>query len=174
MFRLPFLSLLGVCAAGLFLTSPAAAQVKLGVVNYQRALTETAELKNAQNDLQAKYKTRADQLEKTQRELQDIQTQLQSSAGKLSAVGQADLEAQGQRKQREAERLNDDLQADVQRDRDELLQRMGTRMNEVVKKLMEDKGLDVIVDTTAAVSFKPALDITNDAVAAYDKAYPVK
>jgi outer membrane protein len=174
MLRLPFVTLLGVCAAGLLMTSPASAQVKMGVINYQRALTETAELKKAQNDLQAKYKGRADQLEKVQRELQDIQTQLQSSAGKLSAVGQADLEAQGQRKQREAERINDDLQADVQRDRDDLLQRMGTRMSEVVKKLMDEKGLDVIIDTTAAVSFKPTIDITTDAIAAYDKAYPVK
>jgi outer membrane protein len=157
MLRLPFVTLLGVCAAGLLMTSPASAQVKMGVINYQRALTETAE-----------------QLEKVQRELQDIQTQLQSSAGKLSAVGQADLEAQGQRKQREAERINDDLQADVQRDRDDLLQRMGTRMSEVVKKLMDEKGLDVIIDTTAAVSFKPTIDITTDAIAAYDKAYPVK
>ena len=174
MLRFPVTTLLGVCAAGLVFTSPAAAQVKMGVINYQRALTETAELKKAQNDLQAKYKTRTDQLEKTQRELQDIQTQLQSSAGKLSAVGQAELEAQGQRKQREAERLNDDLQADVQRDRDELLQRMGTRMGEVVKKLMEEKGLDLIVDTQAVVTFKPALDVTSEAIAAYDKAYPVK
>ena len=174
MLRLPAISALAVCAAGLAFTSPAAAQTKIGVVNFQRAMTETAELKKAQSDLQLKYKPRADQLDKLQRELSDIQTQLQSSAGKLSAAGQAQLEADGQRKQREAERLNEDLQADVQKDRDEAVQRMGTRMNEVVKKLMEDKGLDMIIDTTAAVTFKSALDLTSDAIAAYDKAYPVK
>jgi hypothetical protein len=30
------------------------------------------------------------------------------------------------------------------------------------------------VDVTNAIYFKPALDITNDAIAAFDKAYPAK
>jgi hypothetical protein len=29
------------------------------------------------------------------------------------------------------------------------------------------------VDTSTSVFFKPAMEITNDAIAAYDKAYPV-
>ena len=56
----------------------------------------------------------------------------------------------------------------------DIIQRAGTRMQEVVKKMMDDKGLDLIIDIANAVSFKPALDMTTDAVAAYDKAYPVK
>ena len=47
-------------------------------------------------------------------------------------------------------------------------------MTDVVKKLAEEKGLDLVVDTSSALYFKPALDITNDAIAAYDKAYPAK
>ena len=45
-------------------------------------------------------------------------------------------------------------------------------MSEVVKKLAEEKGLDVVVDLPYTVFAKPALDITTDAIAAYDKAYP--
>jgi outer membrane protein len=48
------------------------------------------------------------------------------------------------------------------------------RMQEVVKKLAEEKGLDVVVDTSNTIFYKPSLDITAEAVAAYDKAYPVK
>src|SRR5215467_8043985 len=158
-----------VFAAGL-----AFAQTKVGVINLQRALLETAEIKKASADMQARYKPRQDALDKVQRELNDIQTQLQNSAGKLSAAGQADLEAQGQRKQREATRLNEDLQADVDRDRNDILQRAGQRMTEVVKKVAEEKGLDMVVDVTTAIFFKPAMEITNEAIAGYDKAYPVK
>ena len=32
--------------------------------------------------------------------------------------------------------------------------------------------LDVVIDVSNAVYFKPALDITKEAVAAYDKTYP--
>ena len=55
-----------------------------------------------------------------------------------------------------------------------ILQRAGTRMTEIVKKLADEKGLDVVVDTTNTYFFKPALDITAEATAAYDKAYPLK
>ena len=106
--------------------------------------------------------------------MSDVQTQLQGAGGKLSAQGEADLQARGQRKQREVERLSQDLQDDVNNERNSVLQRAGGRMQEVVKKMMDDKGLDVIIDIANAVAFKPTVDMTNDAVAAYDKAYPVK
>ena len=169
MFRSLLVPALLVCAAGLV-----SAQTKIGVVNFQKAILDTAEIKKASTDLQNKYKPRQDALDKVQRELSDIQTQLQSAGGKLSAQGEADLQARGQRKQREAERLSQDLQDDVNNERNVVLQRAGTRMQEVVKKMMDDKGLDLIVDVAQAVAFKPTLELTTDAVAAYDKAYPVK
>ena len=46
-------------------------------------------------------------------------------------------------------------------------------MQEVVTKLAEEKGLDLVVDTSNSVYFKPAMEITNDAIAAYDKKYPL-
>src|SRR5580698_5732419 len=170
MFRSPIA--LAVCAAGLF-SVPAMAQVKVGVVSLQKAILETAEIKKAANDMQAKYKKRQDDLDKAQRELNDIQTQLQSAQGKLSAAGEADLNARGERKQREVKRLTEDLQADVERDRTDILSRAQTRMLTIVKKVADEKGLDMVVEATAVISFKPALDITADAVASYDKAYPV-
>jgi outer membrane protein len=164
---------LAVCAAGLFSVPSAMAQAKVGVVSLQKAILDTAEIKKAGNDMQVKYKKRQDDLDKAQRELNDIQTQLQSAQGKLSAAGEADLNARGERKQREVKRLTEDLQADVERDRQDILSRAQTRMLTIVKKVADEKGLDMVVEATAVISFKPALDITADAVASYDKAYPV-
>ncbi|HZU24901.1 MAG TPA: OmpH family outer membrane protein [Bryobacteraceae bacterium] len=176
MFRLPAFPALAVCAAAIASASTAAAQTKVGVINLQKALLDTAELKKAAAELPLKYKARQDELEKLQREMQDIQTQLQTSAGKLSAAGQADLEARGQDLQRKATRLNQDLQDDVNNDRNEILQRAGTRMREVVKKIAEEKALDIVLvdDGTNPFYVKPAVDITAEATAAYDKAYPTK
>jgi outer membrane protein len=69
--------------------------------------------------------------------------------------------------------MQQDLQDDVQNERTAILQRAGTRMQEVVKKLAEEKGLDIVVDSGNTVFFKTALEITADATAAYNKAYPV-
>ncbi len=180
MLRFRILSAFAVCAAALASTSVAAAQApapgpaKIAVVNFQKAIGDTAELKKAQNDLLAKFKPRADELEKVNRDLADLTTELQNSQGKLSPQREADLSAQAQRKQREAERLKEDLENESQQERDATIQRLGSRMTEVVKKLMDEKGLDAIFDTAGLVSFKGTLEITADATAAYDKAYPVK
>ena len=167
-------SALAFVAATLVCSVPAAAQVKVGVINLQKAVLDTAEIKKAQKELETKYKSRQDALEKVQRDLNDIQVELQSSQGKISAGREVELTALGTKKQRDAQRMSEDLQADVERDRNDVLRRVGTRMTEVVKKVAEDKGLDMVTDTTNTIFWKPALEVTNDAVAAYDKAYPAK
>ncbi len=163
-----------VCCAGLAGAAIAPAQnpTKVGIINLQRAIVETAEIKKAQVELEAKYRPRTAELEKVQRELSDIQSQLQS--GKLDPRAEQEANQRGQRRQREAQRIQEDLQGDVNRDREEILQKAGRKMSEVVQKLATEKGLDVVVDVNSTVFFKPTLEITNDAIAAYDKAYPVK
>ena len=158
--------------AGAGAASAQVAPVKIAVINTQKALLDTAEMKKAQLDLEAKFKPRQDQMVKLQKELEDIQTQLNS--GKLNELGTQEMQTEGARKQRELQRLQQDLQEDVERERTDILQRAGTRMQEVVKKLAEEKGLDIVVDSANTVFYKPAFDITADATAAYNKAFPVK
>jgi outer membrane protein len=152
----------------------ASAQVKVAIINLQKAVLETAEIQKAQKELEAKFKPRQDKAEALQRELQTIQGQLQTMAGKLTPQAEQELNVQGQRKQRELQRLTEDLQGDVDRERQDILGRSAVRMNDVVKKLSEAKSLDVVVDVTNAVYFKPALEITAEATAEYNKAYPAK
>jgi outer membrane protein len=145
---------------------------KVAVINSQKAVLETVEIKKAQTDLETKFKPRQDKIVQIQKDLQTIQSQLQS--GKLNAMGEQELNAEGTKKQRDLQRLQQDLQDDVTLERNDILQRSGARMQEVVKKLAEAKGLDIVVDTTNTVFYKPAFDLTAEAVTAYNLAYPVK
>jgi len=162
------------CLALISLSKAGLSQTKVAIVSLQRAVLGCAEIKKASAAMEAKYKPRQQEMERLQRELEGIQQQLQTNAGKLTQAAQADLQAQGQRKQRDLQRMNDDLQADVTAERNEILGSSGGKMKDIVKKLAEEKGLDVIVDEQSALFFKPALDLTADAIAAYDKAYPAK
>ncbi len=168
------LRLLGAGIALLAISAVASAQSKVAIINLQRAVLESAEIKKASAEMEAKFKPRTTQLEQLQKELASISQNLQTNSGKLTPQAEADLQSQGQRKQREAQRIQDDLQADVDRERNEILSRSTQKMSEVVKKIAEEKGLDLVVDVSSTVYFKPALEITNDAIAAYDKAYPAK
>ena len=144
----------------------------MAVINLQKAVMESAEIKAASAAMEARYKPRVAQIEQLDKEIAAIAQNLQTNAGKLTPQAESDLNAQGTRKQRDVQRLRDDLQADVDRDRNEILQKSAGKMTDVLKKLAEEKGYDIVVDAPYAPYFKAALDITNDLVAAYDKAYP--
>jgi outer membrane protein len=146
------------------------AQVKIAVINTQKALLDTEDIKKAQRDMEAKFKPRQDEIVKLQKELEDIQAQLNS--GKLNDLGVQDLQNEGQRKQRELQRKQQDLQEDVERERTDILQRAGARMQQVVKQLATEKGLDIVVDSANTLFFKAPLEITTDATAAYNKQFP--
>ena len=172
MFQNLGIRLLVIPAALLAAASAGFAQSKVAIINLQRAVLESAEIKKASAEMEAKYKPRQAEVEKLQKEIAGIQQSLQS--GKLNALGEQDATAQGQRKQRELTRLTEDLQADVDRERNDILSKSSQRMQEIVKKLATDKGLDIVIDISNAVYFKDSLEITTEAIAAYDKAYPAK
>jgi outer membrane protein len=150
----------------------AVAQAKVAVINLQKAVLESAEIKAASAAMEARFKPRVTQIETLDKEIAVIAQNLQANAGKLTPQAETDLNAQGQRKQRDVQRLKDDLQADVDRDRNEILQRSALKMTDVLKKLAEEKGLDIVVDAPYAPYFKATLDITTDLISAFDKAYP--
>lgn len=159
------------CFALAPLATLASAQLKVAVVNVQKAMIDSDKLKKASADIEAKYKPKQEELQKLQADMQSIQQQLQSN--KLSPQAASDLQIQGQRKQRDAQHLSDDLQQEFDKDRQDILGKAAQEMQEVVKKLAEERGYDIIIDVSQALYFKPAMDITADALAAYNKAYPV-
>jgi outer membrane protein len=165
-------SLFCIALAPLAVTASAQAPLKVAVVNVQKAMADTEEIKKASAAVEAKYKKPQEDLAKLQADLQAIETQIAS--GKLNQNAMAELQAQGQRKQRDAQRISDDLQADFDRDRQEILGGAAQKMQDIITKLAAEKGLDIVLDSTQALFFKPALEITADATAAYNKANPAK
>jgi outer membrane protein len=164
---------MGFLCFGMFAFAGAAtAQNKVAIVNLQKAVLESDEIKKAGADMDAKFKPRQQAAQKIEQELQGIQQQLQNGQGKLTPQAEADLQATGTRRQRELQHLSDDLQTDVTAERNDILQKASVKMQEVVKKVAEEKGFDMVVDTQTTIYFKPAMEITADVLAAYNKAHP--
>ena len=163
-----------VCSALLAASQAGFGQVKVAVINMQKAVFDTAEIKKANDDMQATFKPRQDKINQLNTEIQALADQLQKGGDKLSPQQQTDLQYNGQKKQRELKNMQDDLSADAEAFRNEVLQKTSVKMSEVVKKLAEEKGIDLVVEGQTILYFKPALDLTAEATTAYDKAYPVK
>ena len=163
-------------AAATFLAGSIPAQTpppaRVGIINAQKAVSDTGEIKKAQAALEAKYRPRQQAIQNLQRDLQTIQQQL--SAPNLAPGTEAQLRQTGTDKQKELQRLGDDLQSDVNDERQDILGKAGRQMSDVIKQLAQQHGLDVVIDITNTLYFKPTLDLTAEATAAYDKAYPVK
>jgi outer membrane protein len=168
------IALLAVAAFAPAFIAPAqiATPTKVAIINAQKAVADTQEIKKEQARMEAKYRPRQDQVSQLQSDLNNIQRQLQ--AGGLAPDKEAQLRESGTVKQRQLQRLSEDLQADVNSERQDILGRAGRQMTEVVKKLAEERGFDVVIDIGNTIYYKPALDVTADATAAYDKAYPAK
>lgn len=161
------------CSALVALAQAAPAQVKIAVVNMQQAVFATAEVKKADADLQTKLKPEQDRANKLQIDLQDIQQKLQTGGTKLTEAQQEDLSSEGQRKQRELQRLTTELQEQADGARQDILPKCTQRMVEVLKKLAAEKGYDLVVESSVTYFSKTGMDITTEATAAYDKTYPV-
>jgi outer membrane protein len=148
---------------------PAAGQTNVGVVDFQQALINTAEVQKEAAQVEAKFKPRQDEINALTKELQDLQQKLQAATGDQLAT----LQTEGQRKQRTLQRLSEDLQADFEFDRNTILQAAAEKMRAALQTVAEAKGLDLVTEASSAYYFKPTLDVTADATAAYDKAHPV-
>lgn len=154
------------------LQAQAIAPAKVGIINAQKAVADTQEIKRAQATLEAKYRTRQQSIQTLQNELSSIQQQL--STPNLPPERESQMRATGVSKQKELQRLTEDLQSDVNNERQDILGKAGRQMTDVVKKIAEARGLDVVIDITNTLYYKPAMEITAEATTAYDKAFPAK
>ena len=147
------------------------AQVKVGVVDFQEALLATADMQKQASGLEQKYKSQQERLETLSRELQEIQIKLSGGPSEPDALR---MQAEGQSKEREAQRLSEDLQADIDFDRQQILEGGAMRMRAVLDELRAAKGLDLLLDVGSALSFNASLELTSEATAAYDTKHPAQ
>ncbi len=138
---------------------------RIGVVNFQDALLKTDEMQAKFKQLEEKYTPRRDDLTRLTQELQDLQKKIQTAG---AAEGQS-MQSEFQRKQRNGQRMQEDFKADADFDQNEILGVGARAMREVISELAAAKGLDMIVDVSNTLFFKPALDLTVDATAAYNR-----
>jgi outer membrane protein len=154
--------------------APAKAE-KIGVINMQAAIANTAEGKKVIADLQRKYAPRQAELQDLQREIQAIQDQLSKQQATLSEDEQARLSRQAEEKQTQLKRSAEDAQNDFNLDRDESINRIGQKMVRVISDFASKNGFSLVLDDAQIPVYYAAKDIelTAEIVKRYDAANPV-
>src|SRR5262249_47001712 len=94
---------------------------KVAIVDFERAVVESAEGKKASEKFNATLQAKQTDLEKRQRDIDESTKKLQNGARTLSDSAKAELQRDIDRKNTELQRLNEDAQKELQTLRDELL-----------------------------------------------------
>ena len=162
-------------SAALRAQTAAPAQSRIGVINIQAAIANTAEGKKVIGDLQKKYQPRQTELQRLQQEIQAIQDQLTKQQATLSEEEQGRLSRDAEEKQKLLKRSAEDAQNDFNHDRDEIINRIGVKMVKVINEYAAKNGFALILDDAQIPVYFAAKDIevTADIIKQYDAANPV-
>jgi outer membrane protein len=155
--------------------SAAPAQGKIGVLNIQAAIANTAEGKKVFGDLEKKYQPRQQELQRLQQEIQAIQDQLTKQSATLSDEEQGRLNREAEDKQKLLKRSAEDAQNDFNHDRDEAVSKIGQKMVKVITDYAQQNGFTLVMDDAQVPIYFAAKDIelTAEIVKRYDSANPV-
>jgi outer membrane protein len=157
----------------------AAAPVKsVGIINLRGAIGNTAEGKQASAELQSQFAPRSSEIDAMTKQINDLQQKLQAGQGKLSQEEETRLTAEGQRLTQRLDRRRNDFQEDASAAQQEVLERIGRKMVDVLDRYARENGFSVVLDTSGQNSpilyASNQVDVTQDIIRLYDQANPVK
>lgn len=158
--------------------SGAAPSTKVGVLNVRQAIASTSEGKQASADLQAQFAPRSTELENLNKQINDLRQRLSTAGEKLSPEEQDRLQRQGEALAKQFQRKKEDFDEDANAAQQEVFQRIGRKMMDVLDRHARENGYVAIFDTSAQASpiiyASNQVDITAEIVKLYDAAYPAK
>lgn len=159
-------------------SNPATSGMKVGVINIQAAIAGTAEGKQASAELQSQFSPRTTELQNYQKQGQDLNSRLQNGQTTLSDEEKARLQRQLDVLNRTFQRKQQEFQEDTQDAQNEVVNRIGRKMMDVLDKYAKDNSYSVILDEssqqTPVIYAANQVDVTQEIIHLYDQAYPVK
>jgi outer membrane protein len=157
--------------------APAAAS-KVGVINVQAAIASTAEGKQAGAELQSRFAPRTTELQNLQKQIEDLRARLQTGQTTLSDDEKARLAREGDQLTRTFQRKQQELQDDSNDAQQDVVNRIGRKLVDVLDKYSKENGYSIILDTssqqTPVIYASNQMDVTQDIIRLYDQSYPVK
>jgi outer membrane protein len=149
---------------------------KIAVVDFERALVESAEGKKSSERFNGTLQSKQADGEKRQKELEDAQKKLQTQERTLSETAKANLQKDIDRRTTEFQRFSEDSQKELQTLRDELLRPIAERASAILNTMAAEQGYLLIVDISNPQNnvlwFNPAADVTAELTRRIDAATP--
>src|SRR6202451_4044417 len=148
---------LGLC--GLLAAMPASAEMKIGVVNFQKLMEDAPQVKSAMQALQNEFGQRQRELVTMQNDLKSRQEKLEKEAAVMAEADRIKAEKVLRDEQREFSRKGGEFQDDLSTRKNEEIGKVQRYLVQEVQTYSGAQGFDLVLGEGVFYN-KPQLDIT--------------
>jgi len=158
---IPFLAL---CLCGLMVSSQASAEIKIGVVNFQKLLEEAPQTKTAMQGLENEFAPRRRELLTMQNDLKARDEKLQRDGAIMAEADRVKAETTLRDQQREFSRKAGEFQDDASTRRNEEIGKVQRYLVSQIQGYASAQGFDLVLGDQVFFA-KPTFDITANILA---------
>ena len=144
---------------------------RIAYIDVQRVLARSAAGVAAREQLEREKATMQKEMDAKRTELEKLRDELEKKGALLSADARRDKQEQFERKRRDAARLADDFQKELEKKESGLLQRVLQEVSGVIERVGKEKGYYLIVEKRGAgvVYAATEADLTDEIIRVYDR-----
>jgi outer membrane protein len=152
-----------------FSTSAMAADFKIAVVDVRQALQKSPQMTSATADLDKQFKSRQQNLVDEQKDLQADTMKLNKEGAVMKNEDRIALQDKIVSKQKKVQSDMASFKQDLEAAQGQAMQKIVTKFTNVVTKIAEKNGYQLVLSRDATPYFKPEFDITSQVSQALSK-----
>lgn len=146
------------------LATPAFAEMKIAVLNYQMALLESDSAKKYAVDAEKKFGPQLNKLKTLESDAKRIQDRLVKEGERMQTAERERLELEFKQKARDFQFQSKELnEAKAVADRD-MLKQLKPKLDKAVEEVIKTGNYDLVLERGAVVEVKPQFDITKQVI----------
>jgi outer membrane protein len=159
--------------------APAAAppaSSRIAYIDVQRVLARSSAGVAAREQLEREKGAMQKEMDGKRQELEKLRDELEKKGPLMQPEARREKQETFERKRRDAARMMDDFQKELEKKEQVLLQRVLQELSGVIEKVGKDKGYFMIVEKRGAsvLYASPDADLTDEIIRAYDSQAPAK
>ena len=153
-----------VLVAAALMATPAFAEMKIAVMNYQMALLESDAAKKYAVDAEKKFGPQLNKLKTLESDAKRIQDRMVKDGEKMQQAERERLELEFKQKARDFQFQSKELnEAKAIADR-EMLAKLKPNLDKAVEEVIKNGNFDLVLERGAVIDVKPQFDITRQVI----------
>jgi outer membrane protein len=147
---------------------------RIAYIDVQRVLARSAAGVAAREQLEREKATMQKEMDGKRAEREKLREEIDKKGALMTADARRDKQEQFERKRRDAARLADDFQKELERKESALLQKVLQEVSGIIERVGKERNYYLIVERRGAgvIYAAPEADLTDEVIRAFDQANP--